>query len=152
MKLTTYSRSTELSAPVETVFAFHSNPHNITKISPPTLRVRRVAAPESPETGDRFTLEVAEGFGLIPMRWEEVWEQVEPPTLLVDTLIDGPFKRWSHEHRFEWLAPQRTRMTDHITFTCGWEMVDRLVLRPAFAAMFCYRHARTRAHFAGDSP
>jgi ligand-binding SRPBCC domain-containing protein len=147
VKLATYTRSTELSASVESVFAFHSNPHNITKISPPTLRVRRVDAPESPTTGDRFTLEVAEGFGLIPMRWQEIWERVEPPTLLVDTLVSGPFKHWSHQHRFEHLAPGLTKMTDHVTFTCGWRLIDRFVLKSTFAAMFAYRHARTRAYF-----
>ena len=146
--------STWLAAPPEAVFAFHENPRNLARISPPALRLRRIEAEPFAVVEARFRI-VARPFGL-PLDWTGEWLAVESPRRLVDGVVCAPFARFDHEHRFE-PDGAGTRMTDHVTFALlgpGWGLIGAianglvawLVMRP----MFRLRHAATRRYFAGS--
>lgn len=57
---------------------------------------------------------------------------MDRPTHFRDEQIDGPFKRFVHDHDFEAIGGGVTRMTDRIGFAspCGWlgRAVDRVYL------------------------
>jgi ligand-binding SRPBCC domain-containing protein len=151
-----FERSTWLAAPPAAVYAFHENPRNLEKISPPSLRLIRIEAEPTARIGERFRL-VARQFGL-PIDWTGEWLVVEPPRRLVDGAVRAPFARFDHEHRFE-AEGTGTRMTDRVTYSLlgpRWGVISRLV--DAFVAgfvlipMFRMRHVTTRRYFAAGKP
>lgn len=141
-----YHRTAVIDAPVEKVFGFHADPHNISKISPGWQSVRVVTAGPA-RVGDEFEIEVR-FFGMVPMRWRGVWREVDSPRSLVDEALQSPFAFFRQEHRFERLDARRTRLTDHLTyrFPGGWlgKIFGETVGRAQFALMFADRQARTQ--------
>ncbi len=142
-----YRRSVELEASVETVFAFHGNPHNVGKISPRWQKVEVERGDENPRPGADFLIAIR-FLGLLPMRWHGVWKEVDEPGRLVDEALKSPFAFWRHHHEFRALAPGRTLMTDHVEylFPGGWlgKWFGETLGRVQFHFMFADRHARTR--------
>lgn len=47
-----------------------------------------------------------------PIHWDAQITTFEEPRRFVDKQIKGPFSRWIHEHRFEDLGNNRTRVID----------------------------------------
>lgn len=145
----TFRRQTLLAASPEQVFAFHENPHNIRKISPFFLQIIQVDAHTEAVQDDRFALKL-HIFGF-PLKWNGVWNEVDKPTLLVDTATPFPFKYWRHEHRFD---PKNngTWMTDIVTYriTGGWlgRLFGATLFRLQLILMFAGRHRATREYFA----
>jgi len=143
-----FERSVLLSAQSAEVYAFHEDPRNITRISPPSLRVERVECSVPAQPGGIFRLRVRQ-FG-IPMEWEGIWEEAVPVERLVDGARRSPFRHWRHQHLF---APAEggTLMTDRVEYALPGGLFGRLldvtVMRLVFAAMFAARHRATREFF-----
>ena len=141
-----YRRTVTIEAPIEQVFAFHADPHNVSKISPgwQTVQVKQ-AGPAL--IGDEFEIEVR-FFGVLPLCWRGVWREVTAPDALVDEALRSPFAYWRHRHQFERLDARSTRMTDRVSyaFAGGWlgKAFGETFGRLQFAAMFVDRQARTR--------
>jgi len=149
-----FERSTWLAAPPEAVFAFHENPGNLARISPPLLRLRRIEADPVAIPGTRFRI-VARPLGL-PLDWTGEWLAIERPRRLVDGVVQAPFARFDHEHCFE-PEGNGTRMTDRVTYALlgpGWgflgRLMNRLVAAFVLIPMFRMRHVATRRYFAGN--
>lgn len=64
-----------------------------------------------------------------------------------DVMVDGPFRRWHHTHRFQ-AVDAGTRLTDRVDYQLPLGPVAGLswLARPGFAAIFASRHRRTRRH------
>ena len=147
-----FEASTVVEAPVERVFAFHSDPRNISRIAPAWQQAQVIAADPVARPGGRFEIDFAM-FRVIRFRWRGRWQEVQSPTLLADDGLEaGPFAVWRHRHLFRALGPGRTEMTDHVTYLlrggalgkAASETFGRLQMR----LMFADRHRRTRALFA----
>lgn len=152
MKPSIFESSVVLEAPIEEVYAFHSDPRNIAKIAPSWQQAQVLRGQPVALAGEDF--EIAVRILRLPaLRWHGRWVDVRSPTLLVDEgLQAGPFIFWQHRHQFRALGNARTEMTDHVTyaFPGGWlgrlagETIGRLQMR----LMFADRHRRTRAFFS----
>ncbi len=153
MKTTIFEKSTILDAPVAAVYAFHENPHNLTKISPSTLRVRRIDANTEAVAGETFRIEASQFF--VPIRWEGVWDRAEHPVALWDRALESPFASFRHQHQFESIDNgTQTRMTDRVEYALpggavGW-LLSETVVRIVFGATFTARHQATRDYFKGS--
>jgi len=149
MKFCTYKKSVILAAPIRSVFAFHENPENLRRISPPSLRVKTIVAAPTAVCGELFEI-TATQYGL-PIRWTGRWETVEAPTLLVDIALAGPFPYFRHAHHFEALTSTTTQMTDHVDYRLPFGWLGWLAGATggwiALALMFRARHRATRAYF-----
>lgn len=150
-----FQSSTILDAPIDEVFAFHGDPHNIARIAPSWQQVQVLRGEAVARAGDDFEIAVRM-FHLPALRWHGRWQTAERPTLLVDEgLQAGPFSFWQHRHQFRAVRDTRTEMTDHVTYALpgGWlgklagETFGRLQMR----LMFTDRHKRTRAYFAAPA-
>lgn len=145
-----FERSVLLKASPEEVYAFHEDPRNITRISPPSLSVERVDCTVPAIAGGVFSLRVRQ-FGL-PMDWEGVWEEAVPGDRLVDGARRSPFRHWRHHHLFR-AAEGGTIMTDRVEYALPGGMIGRLldktVMPVVFAGMFLARHRATAKFFAG---
>ncbi len=143
----TFRTSTTLPASAQTMYAFHADPHNIVHVMPPTLRVEDLITEVPAREGGRIEIRCRD-LGLIPMHWICQWRTVQPPLLLVDEMIQGPFRVFIHEHHFEAVGDHECVMRDHITYQWGnswWgALVSEIFVRLYLMVLFRYRHHRTR--------
>ena len=143
----TFHASTRLAASAEVMFAFHSDPNNIVHVMPPTLKLVSLQTDGPAQEGRLLELHCRD-WGIIPMRWKCRWKTVQPPTVLVDEMLEGPFAQFVHEHRFEPLANGGCVMHDTITYTFGrswWgKLISATAVRLYLKLLFTYRHHRTR--------
>jgi ligand-binding SRPBCC domain-containing protein len=144
----TFHASTPLDASAETMFAFHSDPANLTIVMPPTLRLVSMTT-DGPALEGRLIKLHCRDLWIIPMHWTCRWKTVRPPDLLEDEIVQGPFRLFLHQHRFEALGGHRCIMHDTITYQWGRSWWGRLVsetgVRLYLKLLFHYRHHRTRA-------
>jgi ligand-binding SRPBCC domain-containing protein len=141
-----------IDAPIAEVFAFHLDTRNAARISPPSRRIVSVEGTFPLAAGSEVRLKTKQR----PLPFAQAWHvriaRVEQPTLIVDQMLSGPFAFWLHEHRFDDLPGDRTRLTDHLSYALPagplGRVADRLLLRRLITRTFRERHARTQALFA----
>lgn len=150
-----FERSVRLDASPAEVYAFHEDPRNITKISPPSLKVERVECKVPACVGDEFLLRIRQ-FGL-PLEWIGFWEEAVPNERLVDGAKKSPFRHWRHHHLFQADVADingvigGTIMTDRVEYALPFGVIglllDLTVMRLVFTAMFLARHRATKKFF-----
>ncbi len=147
IKPSVFETSTLVATTPEVLFAFHADPRNITEVMPPTLKLVKLVT-DGPAMEGRLIELQCRDWGVIPMRWLCRWKVVAPPNLLVDEIIEGPFRLFVHEHRFDAADDGYTRMTDRVTYAWGrswWgRVVSEIGVRSYLTLLFAYRHHRTR--------
>ncbi|WP_410765068.1 SRPBCC family protein [Haloferax sp. DFSO60] len=121
---------THIDAPIERVFDLARNVERHTETMGHGERAVAGTTSGHLENGDVVTWR-ATHFG-IPMELTVEITEMESPVYFQDREIDGPFRELTHDHYFEQLAPNSTRMRDEFQFTSpvgplGW-VVDTLVL------------------------
>lgn len=151
-----YERSTVIEAPLSDVWEFHSTVDGLLAVTPDWmgLRVERVIGPagepdpEILEVGTEIELSVSP-FGVAPRQsWRSriVDRSREGDgAVFRDVMVDGPFERWEHTHRFRGLDSS-TQLVDRVAYRLGRPFggISGLV-RPVFEGMFRKRHALTKA-------
>ena len=150
-----FRRAVELDAPIEEVYAFHGDPHNVGKISPSWQAVRVLQGESTARVDQEFGIRI-KLLRLFPLHWHGVWREADGLRLLVDEALSSPFAYWRHRHQFESIHPGRTRMTDHVSyqFPGGWlgKAFGETLGRVQFALMFADRHRRTARWFRDHRP
>lgn len=143
----TYHASTPLAASAATMFAFHSDPHNLSHVMPPTMTVTRLETEVPAKEGGLIEIHCRD-WGVIPMHWVCRWKTVRPPHVLVDEMVRGPFSLFVHEHRFEPQGENACVMHDTVTYQWGrawWgNLISAIGVRLYLMVLFRYRHHRTR--------
>lgn len=137
--------SSHLDTTPEALFAFHADVQNLARISPPFPPFTLVSPPTPTREGDLQVFRL--GWRALGIEWRARITRVEEGRLIEDTQERGPFLRWRHQHRF---LPEGSgaRLTDVVSFrllpTAAGEFLEWLLVRPAIATMFAYRHRVTR--------
>ena len=139
-RLTSRIRSTPAA-----LFAFHCDPDNLLRISPPLPRVHIERANNPTHEGDLQQLSLRLGRWAVP--WDARVTELTEPSLIVDVQERGPFRSWRHRHRFS-AEGDRCRLTDEISFrlwpTVAGEFAEFWLVRPALLGMLWWRHRQTR--------
>lgn len=93
-------RRQRLALPVEAVFPFFADPHNLEFLTPPWMNFRiETPSPIAMAAGTRIQYTIR--WRGLPMSWlTEIVEWV-PGRRFVDQQIRGPYRRWHHTHAFE---------------------------------------------------
>jgi uncharacterized protein len=152
--LTTLSCEQWVSGPLDEVFAFFADAHNLERITPPFLRffVHSMTTPAI-QQGTEITYRLR--LHGLPISWTSRVEDWEPPYGFTDVQIRGPFRLWRHRHEFL-AAQQGTRIRDtvHYRVPCAWlqrilrlSWVDRDVEQ-----IFRYRQQVIADLFGGKKP
>jgi len=157
-----YRRRIRVAAPLSRVWEFHSTPDGLAALTPDwmDLRIESVRGPDGDpdpellEAGSTLRLSVRP-FGIGPRRrWTSritERERADGSAVFRDEMVDGPFRRWEHTHRFfgnrgEGDAPE-TVVDDEVAFELPFGRIGE-ALGPAgvvgFEPMFRYRHRRLR--------
>jgi len=140
-----YSKSSWIDAPVETVFGFHEEPEALELLTPPWTPLEVMERSGGICQGDRVVLMAP--FGPLRKRWVAEHTEYERNRLFADVQREGPFRHWHHRHEF---APENggTRLTDRVEFGLpGGPLVDFLgswVARLQLEKVFNYRHKTTK--------
>ncbi len=154
-----FERSTLVRAPFEDVWRFHSTVEGLVAVTPDWLglRVESVVGPE----GERDPAELAVGsevtlsvrpLGVGPrLSWTSRItrrERRDDRAEFTDEMVDGPFRRWHHTHRFaaEPAEPAGTRLTDRVEYELPLGPARGLsaLAWPGLAATFANRQRQTR--------
>ena len=142
-----FTRSIVVPAPIEDVYAFHLDTRNAGLIAGGGVEVVEVRGRFPVRRGDEVILRLRPRPLPVAQTWRVRIAELEPPRLLVDELVEGPFARFRHEHRFEDLGGARTRLTDRIDYAlpggAAGALLDRLVARRVLARAFAARQGRT---------
>ncbi|HBB26226.1 MAG TPA: cyclase [Bacteroidetes bacterium] len=138
-------RTVRINAPIEKVFHFHDDTRNLLKITPPDIKVS-IETMGSPGLGYEVTLKVRQ-FLLFVMRWHVKITVYEPPVLMVDEQVSGPFRRWKQTRRLR-QVDGATELTDIVEYEAPFGPLGRianaLVIRRQIEKMFSYRQATTK--------
>lgn len=127
-----------LSAPLDTVFRFFADAHNLDRITPPFLRFV-VLTPGSINMQVGARIEYALRVHGLPIRWTSEITVWDPPHRFVDQQIRGPYRWWRHEHRFEEIAGA-TRVIDDVEYVVpGGRLIHWLFVQRDLRRIFEHR-------------
>uniref|UniRef100_UPI003EBB67EB SRPBCC family protein n=1 Tax=Halarchaeum sp. P4 TaxID=3421639 RepID=UPI003EBB67EB len=116
---------TEISAPIDQVFDLARNVELHTETMGHSEQAVAGTTSGHFEEGDVVTWR-ATHFGLSLELTVEITE-MESPEYFQDRQVDGPFAEMVHDHYFERLAPDRTKMTDEFQFSSPYGILGTLV-------------------------
>lgn len=150
MRILTLESGIWLPKPLKEVFPFFTDARNLELLTPPWLRFEVLE-----QTPNQMTAGTRIGYRLrlhgIPIRWQSRITVWDPPERFVDEQIQGPYRLWIHEHRFE----ERDGMTlaeDFVRYAVpGGRVVDRLFVGRDVRRIFRYRRDRLQSIFGTAS-
>lgn len=132
-----------VNAPLTRVAAFHHDPIVLARLTPPPLTIDWIhREPVAEGARARFVLR----WGPIAIPWEAQHREVSPDGF-IDEQIEGPFRRWVHQHRFREVAPGATEIVDEIEAELPRHPLRLLVALAIWAGLpllFAYRARATR--------
>ena len=142
-------REQRLAAPPSAVFPFFADPRNLEAITPPLLRVR-LLTPDPIAMGVGTFLQYALRLRGVPVRWDTLIQEWEPPVRFVDVQVRGPYRLWHHTHS---LVPidggASTLMRDTVRYSVGFgalgEVARRALVLRDLEAIFAFRAERVPA-------
>ena len=143
--MTRYERTTRIDAPIDQVFHFHDDTQNLLKITPPNIKVQ-IESMGEPGLGYEVILKVRQ-FGLFTMRWHVRITAYDPPKLMIDEQVSGPFSEWKQIREFR-EVDGGTELTDVVEYTPPLgvlgRLADGLVINRQIRDMFSFRQAKTK--------
>jgi ligand-binding SRPBCC domain-containing protein len=137
------------------VFAFFSDPANLSRITPPWLSFRIAGPAPSPmAAGSRIEYRIR-WMGL-SLRWVTRITRWDPPNEFQDVQEKGPYARWVHTHRFR-STEEGVVIEDHVDYALPLGPLGRLVhalrVRRQLEGIFDYRRESIGGIFpAGATP
>jgi ligand-binding SRPBCC domain-containing protein len=108
-------RSIEIDCPVERLFRFHCDTRNAPRVSP-GVEFESIDGEFPLRDGAVVTIVMRQSPIPFRMTWRFRVEAVVPNRAVVDVALESPFAEWRHEHRFAPLGPERSLLTDRITY------------------------------------
>ena len=142
-----------LAAPPEAVFPFFADARTLEAITPPLLRFR-LLTPEPVAMGVGTFLQYALRIHGVPVRWDTLIQEWEPPHRFIDVQVRGPYRLWHHTHSLEPVDDgSATVMRDTVRYAVGFgffgEVARRAVVVRDVRAIFAFRAERVPALLAG---
>lgn len=138
-------------APLDEVFEFFADAHNLELITPPFLKFR-VLTPRPIEMKSGALIDYRLRLRGIPIQWQtEILEWV-PGERFVDSQIRGPYKQWIHTHTFE-SKDGGTLCRDRVEYVIPGGMLEPIIypfVRRDVEAIFDYRSKVINDMFNGE--
>jgi uncharacterized protein (TIGR01777 family) len=117
-----------LDAPIDRVFDFFRRAENLGAMTPDDMSFDiQTPTPIAMHEGTR--IEYAIRLGPVPLRWLTRIERWAPDRCFVDAQYAGPYAAWYHEHHFEAVGDDRTKMTDVVWYAPPLGPLGRLANR-----------------------
>jgi ligand-binding SRPBCC domain-containing protein len=134
-------------------FKVFEDPYNLAKITPPWLNFR-VTSTERVQMRKGAEIQYVIRWLRVPVRWETIITEYDPPHRFVDEQERGPYTLWRHHHTFEETA-EGTQVKDRVEYRLplGWvgRLVHATVVRRQLLAIFRYRQRELARMFGGKA-
>jgi ligand-binding SRPBCC domain-containing protein len=142
MKLFQINRRQRLPLSIEEAWTFFSNPRNLQKITPPSLRFEVLSdLPESIYPGLLITYRIRPFLG-IPLKWITEITHVIEPHLFIDEQRFGPYRFWQHQHHFRQITGG-VEVRDLVQYSLYGgpfaSVIDMVTVRKQLTSIFDYR-------------
>lgn len=133
---------------VEEVFGFFSEAENLNVITPGWLHFR-ISSQEPIEMKEGTIIDYRLRLHRVPFNWTSEIRDWSPPFQFRDIQVRGPFKLWSHLHRFTELSPASTLVEDMVDYAVpGNRLVNWLFVERDVRRIFAYRQDALTAQFS----
>ena len=147
-----YTRSIEIAEEVEKVYAFHTDPANVVRITPPHVKVW-VLKYGPPVAGTEVWLRVRP-LPFVYQKWHLRFEVFDPPRRLTDVMVKGPFRYWKQTREFIRLDNGHTLLNDIVEYELPFRglgrFFNRLLLSRLIDEMYSYRQETTKRILEGQ--
>jgi uncharacterized protein YbjT (DUF2867 family)/ligand-binding SRPBCC domain-containing protein len=128
-------------ADAQRVWAFFSDPANLGRITPPSMRFTMHTTSPAMAEGALFDYTVRPLFG-IPLPWRTEIRDYAPPKGFRDVQLRGPYRRWEHTHTFEPVGAG-TKVDDRVQYELPLGVLGRIahrwVVQAELARVFSHR-------------
>jgi hypothetical protein len=142
----TFVFSTTFPYPVEEVYGWHERPGAMRRLTPPWEPVRIVTEAPDLTEGSRAVMELAVP-GPIKPRWVARHTGYDPPHEFTDVQEHGPFRSWTHRHRF-YKDPLGTRLVDEVSYDLPLATFAAPFVEVRLYRMFRHRHRQLASDLA----
>lgn len=132
-----------LNAPIDVVWAFFTNPYNLSKITPKNMRfeIKTIGLGSTISKGTIIDYVVTPFFD-IPLKWRTEITEVMTNRVFADKQIKGPYKFWLHTHTFT-VSNGSILMEDKIEYELPFSpLTDKLIgstIHHRLQQIFSYR-------------
>ena len=137
--------------PLPEVFAFFSDPGNLSKMTPPWVGFKILTpAPIKMARGTLIDYEVR--LHRIPMHWRSEITEWSPPHRFSDLQLKGPYSYWHHVHSFS-ASGEGTLVVDQVEYAIplswmpGAGLIEHFLVKPELERIFAHRRAALRRAF-----
>ncbi len=138
------NKTQQLNCDIKTAWRFFSSPHNLSKITPPSLHFRVLTnlGEKDVYEGLEIDYKVSPLLG-ISLHWRTIILEVNKEKSFVDKQEKGPYRYWKHTHEF---IPNDNGvlMKDHVEYELpfGWvgQLGHALFIRKKLDSIFDYRY------------
>jgi ligand-binding SRPBCC domain-containing protein len=148
MKTFKHESSIWVPRPLDEVFAFFSDAHNLEVLTPPWLKFE-VLTPRPIQLAVGVTIDYRLRVHGIPIRSRSEIVAWEPPHRFVDKQLRGPYRLWNHEHYFREERGDTVSEDSVIYAVPGGALVNRLFVARDVEKIFVFRSEKLRELF-GD--
>lgn len=152
MNVRVLETETWLPAPVEEVFAFFSDAHNLERLTPAFLRFQ-VLTPKPIAMAAGTLIDYRLRLRGIPMKWRTEITEWVPGVRFADKQLRGPYRQWIHTHTFE-EKDGGTLMRDRVEYVVPGGILEPLIhpfVRRDVEGIFAYRTQVINEVFGGAS-
>lgn len=116
-------REQTIPQPIDRVFAFFADAHNLEAITPPWLAFRILTpGPIAMREGTQIRSRLR--WHRLPLHWLTEIRRWNPPVEFIDVQRQGPYRLWHHTHQFEPVAGG-TRMRDIVEYALPFGFLGR---------------------------
>ena len=144
-----------LDHPIDEVFPFFADAHNLEKLTPDFLKFE-VLTPKPIEMRSGLILHYKLKVRALPIRWTTEILDWDPPHKFIDNQAKGPYALWHHTHTFEPTDDGATICRDEVRYRpAGWflaPLVNRLAVQRDVTNIFRYRFEQLEAFFPPRPP
>jgi ligand-binding SRPBCC domain-containing protein len=143
MRLHKLESEQRVERPLPEVFEFFSKPGNLQRITPPWLSFEIVGEEPGAVTAG-MEIEYRLRVHGVPMHWRSRIDRFELDREFVDSQLNGPYKVWIHQHRFE-ADGETTIIRDTVRYQIPFGILGALAhllfVRRDLRRIFAYRHS-----------
>lgn len=139
-----FEKSTLIKCSAEELFDFHTNTNNLTKITPPDIKVKLLTPDFKAKEGEILKLKSIKNY--IPINWTVKISKSQRPNKIVDTALKSPFKYWEHQHIF--IQHEKfTELKDVVNYEMPFGIIGEFLEPFVYSdllKMFEFRHEITK--------
>jgi ligand-binding SRPBCC domain-containing protein len=147
MKTFLFKAQRTLERPIEEVFSFFSNAHNLAAITPPELHLE-ILTPAPIDMSVGTLIDYRLKLHGIPLRWQTEITEWNPPHAFVDVQRHGPYRLWRHTHIFS-ETEDGIVVDDSVEYAVwGNQLADKFFVRPDLEKIFAYRSEQLNEIFS----